>query len=168
MTDDPRAVTGTGGQALPRGLRPAVAWAAPAWSRVAAQLTRRFGASSDGVPGSAMSALIRRPSSTAGRPPGCEQAALRSGARREGEDLHTICTCSASFLHPRELPCLVIGPRPAGGFGGMACQQHAGAFFLSCKFTRTLPVILSSVYGVVPTAGPRRFCRVEQWLHEAI
>ncbi len=36
----------------------------------------------------------------------------------------------------------------------MICQQHAGAFFLSCKFVRTLPVALSSVYGVVSTAGP--------------
>jgi hypothetical protein len=42
MTDDPRAITGIGGEALPRGLRSAVAWAVPAWSRVAAQLARRI------------------------------------------------------------------------------------------------------------------------------
>ncbi len=41
----------------------------------------------------------------------------------------------------------------------MICQQHAGAFFLSCKFVRTLPVALSSVYGVVSTAGPGPLCQ---------
>ena len=34
----------------------------------------------------------------------------------------------------------------------MVCQQHAGTFFLSCKFVRTLAVTLSSVYGVMPAA----------------
>jgi hypothetical protein len=42
----------------------------------------------------------------------------------------------------------------------MVYHQHAGAFFLSCKFKRTLPVTLSSVYGVMSTAGPRRPSRV--------
>ena len=42
----------------------------------------------------------------------------------------------------------------------MVYQRHAGAFLLSCKFTRTLPVTLSSVCGVMPTAGPRQLSRV--------
>src|SRR5690348_13688952 len=35
------------------------------------------------------------------------------------EDLHTICTCSASFLHTSELPCCETRPKAAGGVGGL-------------------------------------------------
>jgi hypothetical protein len=39
---------------------------------------------------------------------------------RMQEDLHTICTCSASFMHTSELPCCETRPKAAGGVGGPA------------------------------------------------
>jgi hypothetical protein len=61
-----------------------------------------------------------------------------SGYRMQ-EDLHTICTCSASFLHTSELPCCETRPKAAGGVG--AClAARAGMFPLEIKVCTVLPV----------------------------
>jgi len=54
---------------------------------------------------------------------------------RMQEDLHTICTCSASFLHTSELPCCETRPKAAGGVGGLP----------SCP-GRDLPLEIKSPY----------------------
>ena len=50
---------------------------------------------------------------------------------RMGEHLHTICTCSASLLHPRELACCDKGQ----GWPGcdLVRLRQAGAFLLWSK-----------------------------------
>jgi truncated hemoglobin YjbI/pimeloyl-ACP methyl ester carboxylesterase len=78
------------------------------------------------------------------------------------EDLHTICTRSASLLHARELRCYVTkGEARGGGIGGMVWLRQAGAILLTSKAVRTLPVTLSSVRAVT-SAGPRRPSRQKQ------
>ena len=79
------------------------------------------------------------------------------------EDLHIICTRSASLLHTRELRCCDKGPRLAGGaLGGMVWLRQAGAILLTSKAVRTLPVTLSSVRGVTSAEGARRPSRQKQ------
>src|SRR5690348_7178194 len=56
-----------------------------------------------------------------------ERAAWRPGEYRSGEDLHTVCIRSPSFLHIRELRCCVIaGPRPQGESAAQWCVPAKG------------------------------------------
>jgi hypothetical protein len=56
---------------------------------------------------------------------------ILSRQHRIEEDLHTVCTCSVSLLHRRELRCCVIGAKTRGGIGGMVQLRQAGAFLLA-------------------------------------
>lgn len=77
------------------------------------------------------------------------------------EDLHAICTRSASLLDTREFRC-VTRAKARGGIGDMVRLRQAGAFLLKSKFVRTLLVTLSSACGVTWAGGPRRLSRQEQ------
>jgi len=62
---------------------------------------------------------------------------VAAGEYRMEEVLHTICTCSASFLHTSELPCCET--RPQGAW--VACLvAWAGMFPLEIKVHTALPV----------------------------
>jgi hypothetical protein len=97
------------------------------------------------------------------RPPA---ASTRSRGHRVEEDLHIICTRSASLLHTRELRFWVTrGQGPQGeslAWFGCACQCLPSESTL----VRTLPVSLRSVRGVT-SAGARRLSWQEPWRREA-